>query len=47
MFSKIRGDIHISSCTTGINDAGGKFDTGVAGAVDTGGKLATSVEFGK
>jgi hypothetical protein len=24
IFSKIRGDIHKSSCTTGINDTGGK-----------------------
>ncbi len=28
-FSKIRGDIHKSRCTTGINDTGGKFVTGV------------------
>ena len=25
IFSKIRGDIHKSRCTTGINDTGGKF----------------------
>jgi hypothetical protein len=34
-FPKIRGDIHKSSCTTGINVIGGKFATGVN---DTGGK---------
>ena len=36
IFSKIRGDIRKSSCTTGVNDTGGKFATGVN---DTGGKL--------
>jgi hypothetical protein len=36
-FSKIRGDIRESRCTTGINDTGGKFATGVVN--DTGGKL--------
>jgi hypothetical protein len=35
-FSKIRGDIRKSRCTTGINDTGGKFATGVN---DTGGKF--------
>jgi hypothetical protein len=29
IFSKIRGDIRESRCTTGINDTGGKFATGV------------------
>ncbi len=29
IFSKIRGDIRKSRCTTGINDTGGKFATGV------------------
>ncbi len=49
IFSKIRGDIRESRCTTGINDTGGKFATGVndtggkiaAGINDTGGKFAT------
>ncbi len=36
-FSKIRGDIRKSSCTTSIND------TNFASVVDTGGKFATSV----
>ncbi len=36
IFSKIRGDIRKSRCTTGVNDTGGKFTTGVN---DTGGKL--------
>ncbi len=36
IFSKIRGDIRKSRCTTGVNDTGGKFATGVN---DTGGKL--------
>ncbi len=35
-FSTIRGDIRKSSCTTGINDNGGKFATGIN---DTGGKF--------
>jgi hypothetical protein len=35
IFSKIRGDIRKSRCTTGVNDTGGKFATG---AIDTGGK---------
>jgi hypothetical protein len=48
IFSKIRGDIRMSRCTTtGINDTGGKFATGVndtdskiaAGVNDTGGKF--------
>jgi hypothetical protein len=50
-FSKIRGDIHKSRCTTGINDTGGKFATGVndtggeiaAGINDIGGKFATGI----
>jgi hypothetical protein len=36
IFSKIRGDIRKSRCTTGVNDTGGKFATGVN---DTSGKL--------
>jgi hypothetical protein len=36
-FSKIRGDIRKSRCTTGINDTGGKFATSFASGVDTGG----------
>ncbi len=36
IFSKICGVIRKSSCTTGVNDTGGKFATGVN---DTGGKL--------
>jgi hypothetical protein len=36
IFSKIRGDIRKSRCTTGVNDTGGKFTTGVN---DTGGEL--------
>ncbi len=36
IFSKIRGDICKSRCTTGVNDTGGKFATGVN---DTCGKL--------
>jgi len=36
IFSKIRGDIRESSCTTGVNDTGGKF---AAGVTDTGGNL--------
>ncbi len=51
IFSKIRGDIRKSRCTTGINDTGGKFATGVndtggkiaAGINDAGGKFATGV----
>jgi hypothetical protein len=51
IFSKIRGDICESRCTTGINNTGGKFATGVndtggtiaAGINDTGGKLATGI----
>jgi hypothetical protein len=39
-FSKIRGDIRESRCTTGINDTGGKFGTGVN---DTGGKIAAGI----
>jgi hypothetical protein len=40
IFSKIRGDIRMSRCTTGINDTGGKFATGVN---DTGGKIAAGI----
>ncbi len=29
IFLKIRGDIRKSRCTTGVNDTGGKFATGV------------------
>ncbi len=36
IFSKIRGDIRKSRCTTGVNDTGGKFATGVN---NTGGNL--------
>jgi hypothetical protein len=43
IFSKIRGDIGKSRCTTGINDTGGKFATSFASVVDTGGKFATGV----
>jgi hypothetical protein len=52
-FSKIRGDIRKSRCTTGIdtggkltpgvNDTGGKFCHSFASVVDTGGKFATGV----
>ncbi len=41
IFSKICGDNRNSMCTTGINDTGGKFATGVnvaTGVNDTGGK---------
>jgi hypothetical protein len=37
-FSKIRGDICKSRCTTGINDTSGKYATNTARVVDTGGK---------
>jgi hypothetical protein len=37
IFSKIRGDICKSRCTTDINDTGGKIATGITG--DTGGKF--------
>jgi hypothetical protein len=40
-FFIIRGDIRKSICTNGINDTGGKFDTGTAGGVDTGSKIYT------
>jgi hypothetical protein len=40
IFSKIRGDIRKSRCTTGINDTSGKFATGVN---DTGGKIAAGI----
>ncbi len=36
IFSKIRGDIRKSRCTTGVNDTGGKF---AAGINETGGKF--------
>ncbi len=39
-FSKIRGDIRESRCTTGINDTGGKI---AAGINDAGGKFATGI----
>ncbi len=35
-FSKIRGDIRKSRCTTGVNDTGGKLATGIN---DTGGEF--------
>jgi hypothetical protein len=37
IFSKIRGDIHKSRCTTVINYTGGKFAIGTSGVVDTSG----------
>ncbi len=40
IFSKVRGDIRESRCTTDINDTGGKFATGVN---DTGGKMAAGI----
>ena len=40
IFSKIRGDIRNSRCTTGINDTGCKI---AAGTNDTGDKFATGV----
>ena len=40
IFSKIRGDIRESRCTTGINDTGGKI---AAGINDAGGKFATGI----
>jgi hypothetical protein len=43
IFTKIRGDIRKSRCTTGINHNGGKFATCSAGVVDTSGKFATGV----
>jgi hypothetical protein len=48
IFSKIRGDIRKSRCTTGVNDTGGKFVTGINDTdtpcvADTGGKFATGV----
>jgi hypothetical protein len=43
MFSKIRGDICKSRCTTGINDTSGKFATGTVGVVDTCSKFAAGV----
>jgi hypothetical protein len=44
-FSKIRGDIRKSRCTTGINDTGGKITGGkiAAGFKDIGGKFATGI----
>jgi hypothetical protein len=41
IFSKNRGDIRKSRCTTGINDTGGKFANGVN---ETCGKLATGIK---
>jgi hypothetical protein len=35
IFSKIRGDIRKSRCTTGINDTSGNFATGVVPPVST------------
>jgi hypothetical protein len=40
IFSKIRGDIRNSRCTTGINDTGCKI---AAGTNDTGDKFATGI----
>ena len=40
IFSKIRGDIRKSRCTTGVNDTGGKI---AAGINDAGGKFATGI----
>jgi hypothetical protein len=40
IFSKIRGEIRKSRCTTGINDNGGKIVTGIN---DIGGKFATGI----
>ncbi len=40
IFSKIRGDIRKSRCTTGVNDTGGKFANGIN---NTGGKFATGI----
>ncbi len=39
---KIRGDIHKSRCTTGVNDTGSKFDTDVN---DTGVKFSAGVNY--
>jgi hypothetical protein len=38
IFSKIRGDIRKSRCTTGVNDTGRKIAAGINA---TGGKFAT------
>jgi hypothetical protein len=43
IFSKMRGDIRKSRCTTGINDTGGKFFHQFCWLVDTSGKFATGV----
>jgi hypothetical protein len=43
IFLKIRGDIHKSRCTTGINNTYGKFETGV---FETGAKIAASTNTG-
>ncbi len=40
IFSKIRGDIHKSRCTTGVNNTSGKFATGIN---DTGSKILPPV----
>jgi hypothetical protein len=40
IFSKIRGDIRKSRCTTSVNDTGGKFATSLN---DTGGKIAAGI----
>jgi hypothetical protein len=49
IFSKIRGDIRKSKCTTRINNTGyqrhsANFATGFASVVDTSGKFATGVD---
>jgi hypothetical protein len=41
IYSKIRGDICKSRCTTGINDTVGNFASGIN---DTSGKFATGVD---
>ncbi len=38
IFSKIRGDVRKSRCTTGINDTLVNFATDAAGVADIGGK---------
>ncbi len=39
IFPKIRRDIPKSRCTTGINNTGGKFATGINNASKNGGKI--------
>jgi hypothetical protein len=41
IFTKIRGDIRGSRCTTGINDTGANVATNLLSVVDTGGKFTT------